>query len=389
MPSESELLAERVRSLVEENRELRDRLEAIERREEQAREAKSRLMRGTFRVLLPLLDRQKVVRTFGKLAETAGEFTGSPTAWPSREKVLADTRDFLESVVRFLIRRRLFLMLFGLLATMIPVLQLVLVFQQNEIIQSQNELFEIQVYDVVARSMTEGDRNARLMTGALLANAKPAFLIDVVEEAFDPDVGAAYRATTVQAANRRLEDAAFRGHLVRSVTRSTQRRAGTVTADELFTEMRPAFRTILADAGNRVPEVMRFGRGEAEIDDELAEQVDHYLDQIGALASVYGRLARSADETETFYADLRPFLQRIAGRRDEGENRFGTAYRAALQDFLFEAAVGADLGDPAVDLGEASLTPEQAIARGIQRLREGVGEDAVAWDLLSQQVAPR
>lgn len=387
---QTELLAMRVRELAKENQELRDRLESIERREEAASKARARLMRGGFRLMIPLLDRQRVVRSFGQLAETAGEFTGPASKWPPREKVLADAREFMESVVRFMIRRRLFLLFISLLAGAIPLLQVWLVFQQNEIIESQNDLFEIQVYDVVARSMTEGDRNARLVTGALLANAELSFLENVVEEAFDPGLAAVYRAEGVQAATRRLEDAAFRGHLVRSVARAVHRRAGE-PPDPLLAEVQPTMRAVLRDAESRVPEVLRLGRPpEADaIDGALAEQVDNYLAQIGALMQVYGRLARSAGEERAFYLELRPLLARIAGRRDIAESRFGPTLQTVMQDFLFEVATAPEIGAPPVDLASAGLSPAQAVTRGLSRLREVLGESALPWQNLEEQVRPR
>ena len=176
---------QQVQILLEENRALRDELARIEERAEAAKQAKARLMRGGLRVLLPLLDRQKVARNFAKLTGTVSDFAGPRSRWPSREQVLADAREFMTSCVRFVIRRRLFLLVFTLIAAAVPAFQLWLVVQQNDIIENQNKFFEIQVYDIVSRSMTEGDRNARQMTSALLANAELEFLQGVVEEAFD------------------------------------------------------------------------------------------------------------------------------------------------------------------------------------------------------------
>ena len=382
MPYDAEELAQHVRELERENASLRERLEAIEARERRGKEARAKLMKGSFRVLVPIFDRQKVVRSFGKLAETVGDYSGPPTQWPAREEVLLRAREFMESVVRFMVRRRLFLLFVGLIAGAIPALQVWLVIQQNQIIQNQNELFEIQVYDVVARSMTEGDRNARLMTGALLADADLGFLQSVVQETFDPTLAGIYRAEGVHAAERRLEDTAFRGHIIRAATRATEKRAGEQEVDELLVRMRPTFQTILRDAESRVPEVHRLGREAESVDGALAEQVDNYLAQLWTMTRVYGRLARSAGEEELFYQDLDRFLARVA-RTTIADSRFSLAHQTGLQDFLFEVAIEPELGERA-DLGEAGLSPEQAIARGVERLEGSVGGE-VDWTRLRRQ----
>jgi hypothetical protein len=289
-----------------------------------------------------------------------------------------------------MVRRRLAILVFSLLAAAIPAIQVWLVVQQNEIIENQNEFFEIQVYDLVARSMTEGDHNARVMTGALLANADLTFLEGVVQEAFDPELAAGtYRAASVDAPARRLEDAAFRGYLVRATVRAVQRQAGERDPDALLEEARALFRPIVADAADRIPQVLRLGRRADDIDGELIERVDNYLLQVGALLRTYGRLARSAGERERFHADLEPLLARLSGRSALAESPFAPVYRTVLQDFLFEVAVGPELGDPPVDLRDEGIAPEEAVRRGIDALREEIGQDAVAWDQLAQQLAPQ
>lgn len=382
-------LADRVRELAEENAELRKKLGKLEERGKAAKAAKATLSRGGFRLLIPLFDRQKVARSFAKLAETLSDFAGPREEWPDRDAVLADARLFMESCVRFSIRRRTLWLVFTLLATTIPAVQIWLVVQQNEIIENQNEFFEIQVYDIVARSMTEGDRNARLMTGALLANADLQFLNGVVDETFDPGIMGVLSSSGVQARGRRLEDAAFRGYLVRAVSRGVEVHGRRGDVDDLFGATRPMFRRILRDdARNRVPEVLRLGRQAEGIDDELAEQVDNYLGQVGGALRVYARLARTEGELDVFYEDIGPLLRRLAGRRSIAGNRFGETYRVVMQEFLFEMAVGPELGDPAVSLEAEELTPEAAVTQGIAELREGVGEDALDWTVLAAQLRP-
>jgi hypothetical protein len=170
-PQEIAQFQQQLQALYADNEALRAELQRIREREQATAELRANLLRGGGRLLVPLLDRAQVVRSFARLAETTSEFAGPIDRWPARERVLSDARTFMESCVRFAVRRRLFLLIFSLLASAIPIVQVWLVVQQNRIIGNQTEMFEVQVYDLVARSMTEGDRNARLMTGALLSRA--------------------------------------------------------------------------------------------------------------------------------------------------------------------------------------------------------------------------
>jgi hypothetical protein len=235
--------------------------------------------------------------------------------------------------------------------------------------------------------MTEGDRNARQMTSALLANAKLEFLQGVVEEAFDVGRLGVYREEGVHAATRRLEDAAFRGNLIHAVMRGVEQRGrkGTIETYELYQLSRPMFGQIFADTIDRLPQVLRLGRQDYQIDGALAEQVDNYLAQVGEMLRVYSRLARMVGKESAFYDDVRPLFQRVGGQRDLDQNRFGPAYRTMMQDFLFDLAAAPKLGAPAVVLGD-KITPEAALQQGLARLRAGLGEDALNWQSFEQQV---
>ena len=175
-PEEIGQLQQQLHAVQVENEQLRQQLGQYAQQKQNRADRRNKVVRGGGRLLIPLLDRQKVVRSFGSLAETAADFSGPRDDWPARDRLLDDVRRFLEALVRFAVRRRMLLLVFSIIASMIPMIQIWLVVQQNEIIRNQNEFFEIQVYDIVARSMTQGDRNARLMTGALLSRAEPAFL---------------------------------------------------------------------------------------------------------------------------------------------------------------------------------------------------------------------
>ncbi len=381
-----------VESLERENEQLRSKVEELKTREAKSAEARATLMRGGFRLLVPLFDRNKVVRTFGSLLETLSAFSGPSESWPPRDQVLAATRLFLESVVRFLIRQRFFLAFFGLLGAAIPAVQVWLVIQQNEIINNQNKFSEIQVYDIVARSMTEGDRNARLMTGALLANAEPEFLSNVVRESFDPSLAGVYRAEGVNAKQRRLDDAAYRGHLIRAAVRSVTAARPNESARDAYRRGKPMLQWIVADAGARMPEVLRLGRASEESDPTVNdksdgdrnEQVDHYLVQVGTAVREFARLARANGDLPTFGAQVAPLFTRLAQRSPETSNRFASVYRATLQDILFDLAVEAKPSDPPPSLQRAGGELQTAVAKGISNLKAAVG-DGVNWDNLVKQ----
>lgn len=382
-----------VEALERENAQLRARVEELTEREAKAAQARSVLMRGGFRLLIPLFDRNKVVRTFGRLVETAGGFAGPRESWPTRDQVLGDARLFLESVVRFAIRQRLFLVLFALLGAAIPLVQVWLVIQQNEIIDNQTKFSEIQVYDIVARSMTEGDRNARLMTGALLANAEPEFLSNVVRESFDPSLAGVYRVDGVNARQRRLDDAAYRGHLIRAAVRSSSVPRSKESRAELYRRAKPMLQWIVADAAARLPEVLRLGRagGEQEgavdkADGDRNEQVDHYIVQVGSAIREFARLAREHDDLSAFGRQVAPLFTRLAQRSPDPANRFTTAYRAVLQDVLLDLAAQAKPGDPAPSLERAGGEIGAALTQGVAELKRLVG-DGANWDSLVKQAS--
>jgi hypothetical protein len=381
-------LEQQVRQLQQENQELRDRLASIEGRDKAVQKARKQLLRGGWRILLPMVDRQRVVRSFSKLTQTVSGYSNPRSEWPTRDEVLVDARELMESVVRFTIRRRLVILLFSILAFTIPLVQIWLVVKQNEIIENQTALAEVQVYDIVSRSMTEGDRNARQMTGALLARSDLDFLSGVIEEAFGPGQQDYYRLEGVSAAKRRLEDAAFRGHLVRAVVGGVQQRSDQERASELLGKTRPMFQHVLRDGTHRVPLVLRLGRQSTSIDDELAEQVDNYFVQMGGLLRVYSRLAREARRDDDFNGDVAPFLKRLAGQELPPEARFSGVYKAVMQDFLFDLALEPALGATA-SLEERGLTPEKALDQGMASLRRRLGDKALNWNSFGRQMALR
>lgn len=377
-------LEQQLAGLAAENGQLRAQIAAVTEQRAAASQARAKAVKGGARMLLPLLDRNKVVRSFGAFVETVGRFSGAREQWPTRDDIVERARVFMESCVRFTVRRRTSFWAFSVVAATIPFLQLWVVVQQNEIIRNQNEFFEIQVHDVVSRSMTEGDRNARLMTGALLSRANLTFLSDVVEEAFDREIAGIYSASDTRASNRRLEDAAFRGFLIRAVARGVELRADD-DHEELLQIAQPMMRQILADAADRVPALLRFGEPGNDLDPELKEQASNYLFQLGTLIRVYGQLARSEGIGQQYATDLAPLLARTAPMNLQG-NRFKDAYQIAMELVVLDAAEGAKLGDPKVDWGAGDRDIDAARSKGIKALQTALESDDIAWDAFEKQL---
>ncbi|WP_428268449.1 hypothetical protein [Haliangium sp.] len=375
-------LEQQLDALQEENRLLRGELDRIEQRAEAVKEARKRLVRGTWRILVPLLDRQKVVRSFAKLAETSSNFAGPMSGWPAREEVLADARDFLESCVRFVIRRRTLMLLFSLFAASIPALQIWLVVQQNEIIDTQNRMIEEEQYRGVAEALSSPDRNARQLSGVLLANTRLEFLDKLVVEVFEPSLSIAIDNESL---DKLVGDADFRAYVIRAVVRNFEQRGQSgESLDDLYDQARPMFQQILRDAAeDRLIRLLREGR-DVELSNELRTRVDNYIFHVGRLLRVYGRLARAVDEEQAFFTDLRPLFQRLASLRGIG---FTEVYQVAMQDFLLELAMEPTLSAaPGEDLAASGTSPEQALRQGFERLQKGLGEKALNWGLLEKQI---
>jgi hypothetical protein len=246
----------------------------------------------------------------------------------------------------------------------------------------------VQLFDVVARSMTEGDRNARTITGALLANADLDFLKNVMTEAFDPGAFSLYRREGLQATNRRAQDTGFRGNLIRAAVRAVDKRleAGE-NPGTVLKQLRPVFVQILKDTEYRLPEVVRTGREEGELDGELTEEVDAYIGQVGALLKKYGRLARSADEAARYCQDILPLLARMSKISSVKNSTFSGTYRLVMEDFLLEVADESRLRDGNVQLG--SRDPKAVLKSGIDKLEAVYGPTAIDWPRFRQQVSDK
>lgn len=380
-----------VEALRQENESLRAELRRYHLKDEVSTKSRKAMFSLGWRILIPLLDRKKVVKTFAKLTSTVSEFTRRPTEWPTRDRVITDARDFMTACVRFAIRRRMFFLFFSLLAAAIPAIQIKLVCQQNEIIEKTNELFEIQVNDMIARSVTESaDSNTRRVSGVLLANAKGDIMRGVVEEIFDPDVtGLVFRKSDLSNKQRQLADAAFRGLLIRAVSRGAHRRGrdGDV-AEEIYHNTAPMFVAMVADTAKLMPELLRVRNGDRGSirEKKLIPEADYYMYQVGYMLQVYRRLSSKVGEEDAFYANVKRLFQKLGERRDIGDSLFVGAYRYGMEGFLLDLALDGDFGDGPVNLAKSGKGLAEAMQAGIAKLREELGTEGLDWATFAAQM---
>jgi hypothetical protein len=57
-----------------------------------------------------------------------------------------------------------------------------------------------------------------------------------------------------------------------------------------------------------------------------------------------------------------------------------------MQDFLFELALQPKLKAPSVNMNASGASPEEALRKGLDRLRKGLGDKALNWSLFESQV---
>lgn len=384
-------VARELADLRSENQDLRQKLDRIEKRAELAAAGRRRAWGFTWRILVPLLDRKKVVRNFTKLASTTAEFVGPPDSWPSRDRVLKDANDFMTSVVRFIIRRRLFFLLFTIIATSIPFIQVYLVIQQNDLLKQTNALFQVQVNDMIARAMTDDDDpNTRRMAVALLANARIDLMKGVVNEIFDPEIAESRVQADTESARtkvrkQRVREAGFRAHLMRSVARSVHNRG--VEGDdvlELYELSHEMFQTILQDTAIRLPPLMDITPGQvSSIKDEFLQEANFYVFNVGYVLRQYGRLARKVGSNRRFYRDITGVLQ-SAARIDARNSYFADVYRQAVEEFLIDVGKSGRLGASSNVL-KGGDDIDAVMRAGFDRLKNGVGEKALDWQRLARE----
>lgn len=348
--------------LLRENAALKRELDRIRASEAKSAERRKKVLKAAGSMVLPMFDRQRVVRSFIALTETVAGFAGPRENWPTRDDVISDAKIFAVSFMRFTVKRRLFMFLFSLLAFSVPALQLYVAMKQNQIIENQNKYFDIQVYDTVTRSITSGDTTAKQITTALLAREDFDLLNGIISQVFTTEATGAYTAQdALRPQPLLLREAAARGHLLAAFTQAVDKRAGEVSSRQLWSDIEPTFKAVMSDAAVRVPFLLRM----SDSGDDVSQEAMRYLLNLGSVMRVVWRYG----DHSRFFAVSAPYWTAVAQSRARSstDNAFVTVFVSSMQEVI------ADLG------GKTGEVTEQ-LARGWQTLRAGTGTTGSNWD---------
>ncbi len=367
--------AQEVSRLQHENADLKARLDKIEKSAQQSKEVKKQALKIGWSVFFPLFDRYRVVRSFMQLSNTVSNFTQDRSQWPDRETLVEETKAFAMSMLRFNIRRRTMMLMFSLVAFIVPGLQLVLVFNQNEMIERQNALFEIEVYDVVAKGLTSGTTHSKLITSALLARVDPKIIDQMATEVFEARFGSYDGASS----DGKWESAAIRGHFVRALLRNVNHRVQeNEDPEEIFEQAHTTLDTIIRDANTLVPELLR--ASEIPENSKVAkEEIEDYLYNLPRLMGLYFRLAHHADAEDEFYKSVGPFFAAISRNRSALMGSSGEILGAALPELFADIAQKPEVSE------KPEPPTDKDLSNGFKELKKGVGKSVrVRWSNIEE-----
>ena len=365
-------------SLRRENQALRREVERFKTAEAKATERKKRIAKAAGSMLLPVFDRQRVVRSFMALIETVAGFAGPREAWPTRDDVINDGKLFAVAFMRFVVKRRVFMFVFSLLAFSVPGLQLYVALKQNEIIENQNKYFDIQVYDTVTRAITSGDTTAKQITTALLAREDFDLLNGIIAQVFTTEASGAFSSQDVGRSQPLfLRETAARGHLLAALTQAIERRGEHVGAAKTWAELEPTLRAVMVDASYRVPQLLRIS-GVSD-DGAINHEALRYVFNLGLLVRKAWACAVSASEDKRFFAAVSGYFNGAAQARAGGDTQFSTVFVSATQEVLLDLAERPELGAPPKSAPDDKVP--QLLSKGFLTLRQGVApKNGAAWD---------
>lgn len=363
---ESGVELERLRA---ENEALRGALSRAEEQRRAVRQAQGEALKTGGKLLLPLFDRYKVVRSGLDLFDLATGFTKGREHWPTQEALLEKGRVFALSGLRFMVRRRLFMLAISLLAFLVPLVQVWLVFQQNAIIENQEKYFNIQVYDIVARSLTGEHATAKQITAALLAREDFPLVNGIISAVFESETGGAF--TEADAAGGRpvlLEETAARGHLISAFVLGLDRHSESMSEQKLWDQASPTFELVIEDAATRLPQLLRLDRKAAFQDASVGQECFRYLFSLSSLMRRANSLARAVDEEPAYFKSMAPTMARLSRTPMTG-GAFETVFVSAMQELLVDLALQPEFGkksdEPLDEVGPL-------LSQGLQRLLEGI-----------------
>jgi len=371
--SDEKALAE----LREENAHLRARLEKIEAEAAEASARRSAVGKFGLRLLLPALDRKRVVRSFIDLFRVVGEFSGPKSAWPSRGRVAEHAEAFGVAVVRFTIRRRFVWLFFSLLAVMIPVMQLWLVSQQNRLVNLQNQLFNIQADDIVARGVTSDNLLINELNGALLSGREIGALNRMLNRIFSAKMGGMMGGLGVDDGRFYLSGTAGRAHLLLALSEALRRPQSEkpISADGLWEmvndEQEGAFSAAVAEsAEGRLFVTLGLPRSAYGAQGaRLEAECRRYLLGLSQVLRRGWSLALSADEEAAFFARVAPLFARLSQLNPSGDQPLLPALVQTFAELLIDLNTRPIYGEPEKPLPE---NVDEALKAGFEVLRQGL-----------------
>ena len=318
---------------------------------------------GSF--LIPMFDRQRVFRTFVAFFDEASFYTLSQEHWPPRERVIERARDFGLAILRFFVKRRLVILLFSLLAFMVPLVQVWLVFQQNAIIENQNKYFNIQVYDIVARSLTGSDTTAKQITSSLLAREDFGLVNGIIRSVFESQSGGSFTEADVTGDRTLfLEETGARGHLVSALSQALEQQRDQTRYSTIWSNVEETFGLVTNDAQSRVPQLLRVGGTAASKDVRVRQDCFRYLFSLTTLMQRGFALSHTVNKEDEYWKSVAPVVGRLSSLRFDNSDTlpFKPVFVALFSELLYDLA-----NKP--KFGESAPKPED---QNVERqLREG------------------
>ncbi|MEO1334898.1 MAG: hypothetical protein AAFV29_04620 [Myxococcota bacterium] len=348
-PTEMAQATAEISRLQIENETLRTELK---RRKAMPRTRSIEALKFTGSFFLPMLDRQRVFRTFLAFFNEASFYTLPKEQWPPRERVLELGRDFGLAMLRFFVKRRLALFMFSLLALAMPLVQVWLLVQQNQIIENQNKYFNIQVYDIVAQSLTGDDSTAKQITAALLAREDFDLINGIIRSVFAEEGGGTFTEEDV-AGDRPLflEDTAARGHLVSAIGQALQKQGREVGYQKTWDRIQETLGLIANDSTSRVALLLRVSRGAMGGKASIKRECFGYLVSLSTFLRRSYSLSVTVGDEGKFFEAVAPLVSRLS-KQSANEGAFRSVFVQAFHELLVDIALRPQFGKPLPEIGD-------------------------------------
>ncbi|MEM6531150.1 MAG: hypothetical protein AAF654_00935 [Myxococcota bacterium] len=369
-----------VTTLQRENAQLRAELEKIRAQEQAAAERRKTAIRTGGRLILPLMDRKRVVRNFISLVEVSATYTGPKDQWAQREEVVEAAKDFALSFMRFVIRRRMLVVIFSILAFTVPALQVYVMIQQNDIIRNQNKYFNVQVYDIVGKALSSSDLPTKQITRALLAQNDFDLVNSMVREVLSENTDTFAGLSYSERRELLVQETGARAYLIGALGDAIVTHGYSLGLDTTWQRLGPSIAAVVNDGSFRIELLLR------DIDDSSSSTVAkvdsrRYLFEFGIFLRQVWSLAVSTGETDAFFRSVSPAMARLSRMRKAGSSSLANSLSTSLQELLLDIGINRSFRQtPDLDDGQI----EALVAEGFKRLKAGVGDKArVNWDQLA------